>query len=161
MKYLIVLTTSLAVTALDQAVKLYVHTHFALGESVILTNFFSITYVRNAGGAFGIFSNTNPVLRTILFIIFPVIAFFIIFNIVKKVQHKEIIPVVSLSFILGGALGNFIDRVHFQYVIDFLDFHIPNGGWAWPTFNLADSFIVIGVIIVAWISWKHPDKLPL
>ncbi len=161
MKYLIVLTTSLAVTALDQAVKLYVHTHFALGESMTITNFFSITYVRNAGGAFGIFSSTNPVLRTILFIVFPVIAFFIIFSILKKLKHKELIPIISLSFILGGALGNFIDRVHFQYVIDFLDFHVPDGGLAWPTFNLADSFIVIGVCIVAWISYKYPDKMPL
>ncbi|MDE0152208.1 MAG: signal peptidase II [Bdellovibrionales bacterium] len=161
MKYLILLTTSLAITALDQAVKLYIHTHFALGESMdIIPGFFSFTYVRNAGGAFGIFSSTNEVLRTILFIIFPLIAFFIIFNIIQKIRHKELIPIIALSFILGGALGNFIDRVHFQYVIDFLDFHIPSG-WAFPTFNLADSFIVIGVFIVAWISYKHPEKIPL
>ena len=161
MKYLILMTTSLAITALDQAVKLYIHTHFALGESMnVISGFFSITYVRNAGGAFGIFSSTNSAIRTILFIVFPVIAFFIIFNIIKKIKHKEIIPLIALSFILGGALGNFIDRIHFQYVIDFLDFHTPNG-WAFPTFNLADSFIVVGVCIVALISYKYPDKIPL
>ena len=161
MKYLILLTTSLAITALDQAVKLYIHTSFALGESMdIIPGFFSFTYVRNAGGAFGIFSGTNLVLRTILFIIFPLIAFFIIFNIIQKIRHKELIPIIALSFILGGALGNFIDRVHFQYVIDFLDFHTPNG-WSFPTFNLADSFIVVGVFIVALISYKYPEKIPL
>ena len=161
MKYLILLTTSLAVAALDQATKLYVHTHFALGESLdVLPGFFSITYIRNAGGAFGIFSNTNSVLRTILFIVFPVIAFFLIFNMIKKIKNNELIPIIALSFILGGALGNFIDRIHFQYVIDFLDCHTPNG-WIFPTFNLADSFIVIGVFIVAWVSYRHPDKIPL
>lgn len=161
MKYLILMTTALAVAALDQAIKLYVHTHFALGESMeVIKGFFSITYVRNAGGAFGIFSSTNEVIRTILFIVFPIIAFFIIFNIIKKIRNTELIPIIALSFILGGAFGNFIDRIHFQYVIDFLDFHTPNG-WMFPTFNLADSFIVIGVSTVAWISYKHPDKIPL
>ena len=161
MKYLILLTISSAICALDQASKLYVHTHFALGESLkVVPGFFSVTYVRNSGGAFGIFNDINPSLRTILFIIFPIFAFFIIFNILKKLNKKDRIQIVALSSIFGGACGNFIDRIHLSYVIDFLDFHIPNG-WAWPTFNLADSFIVVGVAVVAWMSYKFPDKMPI
>ena len=161
MKYLILLTLSSAVAAFDQAVKLYIHTRFSLGESiVIIKGFFNITYVRNSGGAFGIFSNSNEVVQTILFLIFPVVAVFIIFRIVGRVQNDHLFSIVSLSFIFGGAVGNFIDRIHFKYVIDFLDVHLPNG-WAWPTFNFADSFIVIGVILVSWISYKSPEKIPL
>ena len=161
MKYLLLLTISSAITALDQASKLYIHTHFSLGESIdIIPRFFSFTYVRNPGGAFGIFRNSNEVVQTVLFIIFPIIAFILIFNILKKLKTSDMIQILALSFIFGGAIGNFIDRVHFKYVIDFLDFHLPNG-WVWPTFNLADSFIVMGVSIVAWMAYKHPNKMPL
>ena len=161
MKYLILLTTSSAIAALDQATKLYVHTRFQLGESLdVIPGFFSITYVRNSGGAFGLFSNSNEAVRTVLFLIVPIIAFFFIFQILSKIKNKELLPILSLSLICGGAIGNFIDRIHFKYVIDFLDVHLPNG-LAWPTFNLADSFVVIGVFTVIWLSYKFPDKMPL
>ena len=161
MKYLILLTIASAITALDQASKLYIHTHFKLGESLdIIPHFFSFTYIRNPGGAFGIFRNSNEVVQTTLFLIFPIIAFILIFNIVKKLKSSNLLSIMALSFIFGGAIGNFIDRIHFKYVIDFLDVHLPNG-WAWPTFNLADSFIVIGITITAWIAYKHPKKMPI
>ncbi len=161
MKYLILFTFSSAIAALDQATKLYIHTHFVEGESIIvIPNYFNLTYIRNAGGAFGLFSDANSVLRTVLFILFPMIAFFIIFNILRKINHKEKTPVLALSFIIGGAIGNLIDRIHFNYVIDFLDFHLPNG-WVWPTFNIADMAVVIGVTVVAWIHYKHPEKIPM
>lgn len=161
MKYLILLTISSAITALDQASKLYIHTHFKLGESLdIIPDFFSFTYIRNPGGAFGIFRDHNEVVQTILFLIFPFIAFILIFNIVKKLKTSNLISIIALSFIFGGAVGNFIDRIHFKYVIDFLDVHLPNG-WAWPTFNLADSFIVVGIAITAWLAYKHPKKMPI
>ena len=161
MKYLILLTSASAIAALDQATKLYIHTHFMEGESVtVIPNYFNLTYVRNAGGAFGLFNDSHQILRTILFILFPVIAFGIIFNILRKINHKEKFPVLALSFIIGGAVGNLIDRVHFNYVIDFLDFHLPNG-WIWPTFNVADTAVVVGVSLVAWLHYKYPEKLPM
>ncbi len=161
MKYLILLTTSSAIAALDQASKLYIHTHFALGESrELIPPFFSFTYVRNPGGAFGIFRDSNEVIQTILFLIFPIIAFILILNILKKLKTSDLIQIFALSFISGGAVGNFIDRIHLRYVIDFLDFHLPNG-WTWPTFNLADSFVVIGISIVAWMAYKYPKKMPI
>lgn len=161
MKYLILLTISSAIAALDQATKLYIHTRFDLGESVnIIEGFFSITYVRNSGGAFGIFSNSNEIVQTILFLIFPIIVIFIIFRMLGQIKDEHLLPIISLSFIFGGAVGNLIDRVHFRYVIDFLDVHLPNG-WAWPTFNFADSFIVIGVSILIFLSYKSPDQVPI
>ena len=161
MKYLILFTSSSAIAALDQATKLYIHTHFFEGESlVVIPNYFNFTYIRNAGGAFGLFNDTNSVLRTILFILFPMIAFIIIFNILRKISHREKLPVLALSFIIGGAIGNLIDRIHFSYVIDFLDFHLPNG-WTWPTFNIADTAVVIGVSIIAWLHYKYPEKIPM
>ena len=161
MRYLILLTTSSAIAAFDQASKLYIHTRFTLGQSIdVIEGFFSITYVRNSGGAFGIFSNSNEVVQTVLFLVFPIVAVFIIFKILSRLKDDNLIAAIPLSFIFGGAIGNFIDRIHFKYVIDFLDWHLPNG-WAWPTFNLADSFIVIGVVMISWISYKNPEKLPL
>ena len=161
MKYLILLTSSSAIAALDQASKIYIHTHFELGESIkIIGGFFNFTYVRNAGGAFGLFRNSNDVIQTVLFLIFPLIAVYLIFSILRKIKNKDILSIISLSLIFGGAIGNLIDRIRFQYVIDFLDFHLPNG-LAWPTFNLADSFIVVGICLVGWLTYKHPDKMPI
>ena len=161
MKYFILLTFASAIAALDQATKLYIHTHFALGESLeIIPKFFSFTYVRNSGGAFGLFRDSNEVVQTILFLVFPFLAFIFIFSIVKKLKNTDTIPITALSFICGGAIGNLIDRIHFKYVIDFLDIHTP-GGLAWPTFNLADSFIVVGVALVGWLTYKYPDKMPI
>ena len=161
MKYLILITSASAIAALDQATKLYIHTHFMVGESVtIIPNYFNFTYVRNAGGAFGLFNEANSVIRTILFILFPMIAFIIVLNILKKIEHKEKFPILALSFIVGGAIGNLIDRIHFNYVIDFLDFHLPNG-WVWPTFNIADTAVVTGVLLISWIHYKNPEKIPM
>lgn len=161
MKYLILLSSSAAIAAFDQATKLWIHTNMSLGESsVIIPGFFSFTYVRNKGGAFGIFSDSTPLLQTILFIIFPIIAFILIFNILFKLKKNNMLGILALSSIFGGAIGNFIDRIHFKYVVDFLDFHLPNG-LAYPTFNIADSFVVMGVMLVAWLAYKDPKSMPI
>jgi len=162
MKYLILLTISSALAALDQASKLYIHSHFKLGESVeIIPPIFNFTYVRNSGGAFGIFQETNDAVQTILFLIFPIIAFILIFNILKKLKNKDLLQITALSFIFGGAIGNFIDRVHLRYVIDFLDFHTPDKSWIFPTFNIADTCIVLGICVVAFLAYFHPKKMPI
>lgn len=106
----------------------------------LINNFFRITYVKNTGAAFSIFSN-----NTLLVIIISVIVIgFLLFYIYKNKGNNKL-ENVSYAFILGGAIGNLIDRLVYGYVIDFLDFEILS--YDAPIFNLADTFIVIGVIL--------------
>lgn len=136
------------VIALDQISKLYIEHHFQLHESInLVPNFFNLTYIRNQGAAFGLLSRAPESFRIPFFIIIPLIALTIIVLIFKKTKSTQLFMICSLSLILGGAIGNFIDRIRFNYVIDFLDIH-----WFykyhWPAFNVADSSIVVGVIIL-------------
>ena len=106
----------------------------------LIDNFFRITYVKNTGAAFSFFSN-----NTILVIIISVVVIgFLLFYIYKNKENNKL-ENVSYAFILGGAIGNLIDRLVYGYVIDFLDFEILS--YDAPIFNLADTFIVIGVIL--------------
>ena len=106
----------------------------------LIDNFFRITYVKNTGAAFSIFSN-----NTVLVIIISVVIIgFLLFYIYKNKGNNKL-ENVSYAFILGGAIGNLIDRLVYGYVIDFLDFEILS--YDAPIFNLADTFIVIGVIL--------------
>lgn len=106
----------------------------------LIDNFFRITYVKNTGAAFSIFSN-----NTILVIIISVVIIgFLLFYIYKNKGNNKL-ENVSYAFILGGAIGNLIDRLVYGYVIDFLDFEMLS--YDAPIFNLADTFIVIGVIL--------------
>ncbi|MDD6093603.1 MAG: signal peptidase II [bacterium] len=106
----------------------------------LINNFFRITYVKNTGAAFSIFSN-----NTILVIIISVVVIgFLLFYIYKNKGNNKL-ENVSYAFILGGAISNLIDRLVYGYVIDFLDFEILS--YDAPIFNLADTFIVIGVIL--------------
>lgn len=106
----------------------------------LINNFFRITYVKNTGAAFSIFSN-----NTILVIIISIVVIgFLLFYIYKNKGNNKL-ENVSYAFILGGAISNLIDRLVYGYVIDFLDFEILS--YDAPIFNLADTFIVIGVIL--------------
>lgn len=142
LKYLFVFVVSAWILSLDQASKLFVHTQVTMGDPiVIIKGFFNIAYVRNAGGAFGLFGDSSSLIRFILFLIFPIICVGFIFAMLRDTQKR--LEIMALSFVLGGAIGNYIDRVRLGYVIDFVDWHVKS--WHWPTFNFADSFIVIGV----------------
>ncbi len=153
MKYCLFLTISLAIVALDQATKLIIHTQFNLGEEKIITpGFFNLTYVRNTGGVFGVFSQSNDVIRTILFLILPVLAFVFIVSIIHQLKVTQKFHLLAFSSIFGGAMGNYIDRIHFGYVVDFFDFHFR--GFVWPAFNIGDIFIVVGVFSAIFIIYR-------
>ena len=144
-KYLFAALVSSWVLCLDQATKIFINTQFKLGESkVLIEGFFNISYVTNSGGAFGLFEGSHEIIRFILFLLFPIICVVLIFMMLGETQDR--FQVLALSFILGGAGGNYMDRVRLGYVVDFIDWHVK--GWHWPTFNIADSFIVIGVCIL-------------
>ncbi|MBC7419590.1 MAG: signal peptidase II [Bdellovibrio sp.] len=159
-KYLLLITLTCLLVALDQLTKLYVHTQFQLHESrVIIDNFFHLTYVRNFGAAFGFLSQTPPVFREIFFLMMPPLACLIILYIMREIDDNDSRQILSLSSIFAGALGNYLDRLQFRYVIDFLDFHFY-GKYSWPAFNIADMAIVFGVafLMYAMLSEKKSIK---
>src|SRR4030042_5405945 len=139
----------------DQVTKIAVRDNMSIGESInIIGNFIQFTYVRNPGIVFGI-----PVQNARLFTILSVIAS--IGVAVYLVTHwKDGYGIrISLSLILGGAIGNLIDRILYRQVVDFIDIGI--GHLRWPVFNLADSFVVIGMGILfytAFISNREKKK---
>lgn len=154
-KYLLLAAiTGMLITA-DQAVKMYVHTHFDLHESVeVIPDFFNLTYVRNEGAAFGFLAESNPIFREIFFLAMPPIALLIILGILRGVPDSERWTITSLSLVFGGAIGNYIDRLRFRWVIDFLDFHIHRQ-YTWPAFNIADMGIVCGVSILLFLEFTR------
>ncbi|MCU0651904.1 MAG: signal peptidase II [Candidatus Omnitrophica bacterium] len=125
----------------DQLTKFLANKYLALNQPVaVIKGFFYFTLVHNRGAAFGILKNQLPI-----FIITALAAIILISINLKNKQHKQ--PAVynlSLSLILAGGLGNLIDRIFFGHVIDFFDFRI------WPVFNIADSAITIGAILLGW-----------
>jgi signal peptidase II len=159
-KYLLLATISGAIIALDQLTKIYIHTHFRLGEShAIVPQIFDITYVRNFGAAFGFFATLARNFREPFFVLVPVIALGVIIFIMRTTKDTQKIQILGLSLIFGGAIGNYIDRLRFKYVIDFLDFHWKDF-YHWPAFNIADSAIVSGVSILLLHMILHRSNTP-
>ena len=146
-----------AIVALDQMSKMYIHTQFRLSESVVvIKDYFNITYVRNPGAAFGFLAQSHPEFRDAFFLLLPPVAMLWILFILKKVPRTDKLQILALSLIFGGAIGNYIDRLRFQYVIDFLDFHLKYI-YSWPAFNVADSAIVVGIgtLLLMWTLEKR------
>lgn len=130
----------------DQLSKLFIVKGLYVGESINILPFFNIVHVRNRGVTFGLLSGTlQPVVLVILSL---VIVGFLIYYARKNENYR---PFISL--IVGGAIGNVIDRIVYGSVVDFLDFHL--GKYHWPAFNIADSAIVIGVFVLFFISYSE------
>ena len=133
-----------AVVILDQATKLLVQRAFRLGESLpVLPGVFNLTYVLNPGAAFGLLAGAAAAFRGPFFIAVSVLAIAVICYYHARYARGDPLPTVGLALILGGALGNLIDRLRVGMVIDFLDFYL--GAYHWPAFNVADSGITVGV----------------
>jgi len=136
---------SLISFAADQASKIWVDTHLTYADRIpVIEDFFYITHVRNPGAAFSTFLSLQPQIRLTFFISVSVAAIAIIFSFFRKLAPGDRLSSLALGLILGGALGNLIDRVTRGEVVDFLHFRLWTG-YSWPDFNLADSSIVVGV----------------
>lgn len=161
-KYLVLSAVTGLIIALDQLTKTLILKDFRLGESfAIIPNFFNLTYVRNPGAAFGFLANSHPEFREVFFLAMPPVALIIILMILRTVKDEDKWQIFALSSIFGGAIGNYVDRLRFRYVVDFLDFHIA-GQYSWPAFNLADSAIVGGVgilLVLMWFEKKDENKV--
>ena len=154
-RYLITLVTVLPVLVLDQLTKLYIDRTFQLYESLpVIKGLFSITYVRNQGAAFGIFARQS--LRVPFFITIALIAAVGILWAIHRLRPDQKLASFSLALILAGAVGNLIDRIRLGEVIDFLDVYWRSHHW--PAFNIADSAITVGVILLLWEMWKEDRR---
>lgn len=150
-KYGLVAIVAGAVVLLDQITKRAVVESMSLHDSVpVIDSFFHITYVRNRGGAFSIFADLPEWLRIPFFASVALVAFAALFYFLRGVGLQQKLLLVALAGILGGAAGNFIDRITEGTVVDFLDVHWR--GFHWPAFNVADSFITVGTVIVLLYS---------
>lgn len=132
---------------IDQIVKILVSNYLILGQTIkIINNFFYLTYVQNKGAAFSILIGYRYILIIITFIFL-----YYLYKCIKKQKNLNKLEIVSYGLLLGGIIGNLIDRIIYGYVIDYFDFMIFN--YNFPIFNLADSFIVIGCIILVINSY--------
>ena len=140
---ILALTTTAGIILLDRITKNFFTNLLDLGETLpVIHHVLHMTMVHNTGIAFGFFKDMG-----IVFIIVPIIAIILlVFNLYYYRQNKEVISrtyILAFSLILGGAIGNLIDRIFYGYVIDFIDLRV------WPVFNIADSAITIGAVIIA------------
>jgi signal peptidase II len=147
------------ILVLDQLTKMIVDRTMSLHQSIpIIDGFFSLTYVRNTGAAFGIFAGSHEAFRLPFLILVSVIALGFVVVMLKRLRDEETGLITALSFIIGGAIGNLVDRVLYGEVIDFLDFYWSN--YHWPAFNVADSCITVGVLITLYYLIRAKGEDP-
>ncbi|HJT01407.1 MAG TPA: signal peptidase II [Terriglobales bacterium] len=135
------------VVIFDRLAKWIVDKNIALHESVaVVPGFFHLTHVENRGAAFGLFAESPSEWKIAVLVLFSLVALVVVSALLWKNSHAMTTTGVGLALILGGALGNLWDRLVSGQVVDFLDFYV--GSYHWPAFNLADSAIVIGALLL-------------
>ena len=149
------LIAAVTILVLDQVTKAIVARSMTLYESIPLLPFFSLTYVRNTGAAFGLLGGLPPAVRLPLFCLVTIGAVFALVSYLRDLRPDESLTAIALGGILGGAAGNLVDRIRFHEVVDFL--HLHYGGFDWPMFNVADSAITVGVALVLIRSLRTAD----
>jgi signal peptidase II len=144
-KYFIVI--AIVVLLLDRLSKWAVASNIALHDSiVVIPGLFRLTNVQNTGAAFGLFAESSAQWKIGALVSFSVLALIVVSALLWKHGHSFSTTTIGLSLILGGAMGNLWDRMIYGRVVDFLDFYV--GSYHWPAFNIADSAIVIGAILL-------------
>jgi signal peptidase II len=141
---------------LDQMSKVWIDSNLSLHQSIPIMPNFSVTYAHNYGAAFSFLSEAGGWQRWFFTVLAIVVSMGIVIYL-KNLKPEEKLLAVSLSLILGGALGNIIDRVIYGYVIDFLDVYYQ--AYHWPIFNIADSVITLGVTLMLIESFMDKEEL--
>ncbi len=156
-KYLMVISTIGAVLVLDQFTKYLIETHVRLYSVItVIPGFFNITHVRNRGAAFGILSSTPGIWRSLFFITVTIVAIAVIAWLIWKTHERLLL--VAFALIGGGAVGNLIDRLRYGEVVDFIQWYVKS--YYWPSFNIADTAISIGVgLLVLDMLFKKPQDV--
>jgi len=144
----IILTVAPLVLALDRLTKLLVAGKVGIDQEIpVINGFFNIVQVHNTGTAFGMFSASHNQFRTPFLAVSTLLALALLFYFAKKTRQGDTLTLIAIALIIGGAAGNLLDRLTYGYVIDFIDWYI--GSYHWPSFNIADSGITVGVFILA------------
>lgn len=158
-KWIVLIAVSALAAALDQWTKVLVDARIPLAHHVpVIQGLFDLVHVRNRGGAFGLFANMSPTVRGPVFLVLSIAAIALVVGMIRKAPDDRWGLVTALSLVLGGAIGNLIDRIRLGEVIDFLDFY--RGRYHWPAFNVADIAIVVGVGMLMIDLVRHPDADP-
>lgn len=156
-KHWVLLIAFIFILVLDQYTKHLVQKNIPLHHTItVIDGFFNLTHLRNTGGAFGIFGGEKGGLGSFFFIAVSLAAVGVILYLFHGLKEHERIQALSLSLILSGAVGNLVDRIRHQEVIDFLDFHLFS--YHWPSFNVADSGITIGIGLMVYELLFHGPK---
>lgn len=141
---------SAVVVILDQLTKQWVEESFVLYETYPVTGFFNLTLVYNTGAAFSFLADEGGWQRWFFTLFAATISAYLVYWLLQLKKQQIVLP-LAIAMIIGGAVGNLIDRVLYGHVVDFLDFYIAD--WHWPAFNLADSAIFLGVVLFVWESF--------
>jgi len=137
-------TTALLLVAADQLSKLWIRSNLAIGESLFEVGFFRLTRVHNTGAVFGLFQGQSFLLTIVASVGVAALLLYVFFFYRKLPFLDNWLGKLALGLVLGGTVGNLIDRIYLGYVTDFIAVSI------WPAFNIADPAIVVGVIILAY-----------
>lgn len=138
------LALALAIVAIDQATKFAIERAFDFGDRHVVTTFFNLVLTYNKGAAFSFLAGASGWQSTLFTVVGIGASLFIVYLLAR--HGTQTLFALALALILGGALGNVIDRLLHGHVIDFLDFHWR--GWHWPAFNVADAAIVSGAALL-------------
>lgn len=145
-KYIFLISIAALVVILDQTTKLLVVDRIpAYGSIVVIPGFFDLTHIYNTGGAFGFLAGKSSLFRHLFFLTASAVAMGMIVYLYLKTPREFLFLRGGLALILGGAVGNVIDRIRLGKVVDFLDLYIKD--LHWPAFNIADSAISVGILI--------------
>jgi signal peptidase II len=158
-KHWILILLTPGVIIADQVTKTLAHLTLDGGKIIqVIPRYLDLVLVQNRGMAFGLLNNLEGSWRIPIFIGISIIAIFIIVHLFRQTQAKSVFLPASLSLILAGAVGNLIDRFRWGYVVDFVNMHYRQHHW--PTFNLADAAITIGIIILVLDTLFAPGPEP-
>ena len=157
-KYLYLFVISNALIILDQYTKYMVSIHIPKYYSIkVVENFFNLTHIRNSGVAFGMFAGASSEYKTLFFVVVSFVAIIAILFFFRNTPDDRKMVLSGLILIFSGGVGNMIDRILYREVIDFLDFFYND--YHWPSFNVADSCITIGVgLMIVDLFYKHPHS---
>jgi signal peptidase II len=146
----------------DQGSKIWIDQNLSYADRIpVIEGFFYITHVRNPGAAFSMFATLDANVRMFFFVGVSLVAIAIIASFYRKLAPGDRLPALSLGMILGGAIGNLIDRLTRGEVVDFLHFRLWSG-YSWPDFNIADSLIVVGVafLVLELLASEGESRAP-
>ncbi|MCS5636064.1 MAG: signal peptidase II [Myxococcota bacterium] len=140
----------------DQVTKLSIVDRFYYGERlVVIPGVLDLTHVRNPGGAFSLFADGPFEWRMTFFVGATLLAIILLLLFLVRHQEEEWLTPLALGLVMAGAVGNLIDRIAYGEVVDFIDVHLW-AGYTWPTFNIADSSIVLGVLLLLFEVFRAP-----